>query len=71
MDGKQIDDAGAYDCLMIPGAKNNANAVKPASLCGALVGLVTALGANNAVMTTAATVCCKLHFYALYRCNSF
>ena len=53
---------------MIPGAKKAAdNLVTPASLCGALVGLFTALvpGANNGPGTpamTAATVCCKSFF---------
>jgi hypothetical protein len=67
VDGKAIDDAGGYDCLMIPGAKKAAdNLVTPASLCGALVGLFTALvpGANNGPGTpamTAATVCSKTY----------
>ncbi len=53
-DGKQIDNAGAYDCLMIPGArKASDSALKPVSQCGLKVGLVTASG------TTAATVCCN------------
>ena len=57
MDGLQIDNGGAYDCLMIPGAIKAADsAVKPASLCGVKVGLFTASG------MTAATVCCKSSF---------
>ena len=51
-DGKKIVTAG-YDCIILPGAMDTANAVKPPKLCGSQMGIITAAG------TTQKTVCCK------------
>ncbi len=49
---------GGYDCIMIPGAIDAADAIKPPSQCGNIVGLITAAGALAAVGQK--TVCSKI-----------
>ncbi len=54
---------GGYDCIMIPGAIDAADAIKPPSQCGNIVGLITAEGALAAVGQK--TVCSKYDMSAI------
>lgn len=51
--GSGINNGGAYDCVMIPGARSTKSGIKPASICGGKKGLVTSTS------TTTKTICCK------------
>merc|ERR1711981_479035 len=50
-DGVAADDAAFGDCILIPGAQNNAGAVKPDQICGSMMGL------NTDATITSTTIC--------------
>ena len=55
--GTGIDNKGAYDCLMIPGALTSKSGVQAGeSFCGGMVGLFKT---NSATSGKTTTLCCK------------
>ena len=59
--GTGIDNKGAYDCLMIPGALTSKSAVQAGeSFCGGMVGLVKT---NSAAAAKTTTLCSKLYHH--------
>lgn len=70
--GTAIDNGGAYDCLMIPGAKTTKSTTKPASMCGRDVGLVSKSATKTSTAAGAKkTICCKLKIFKRISTNIF